>query len=164
MTALYAVAAEYQDAARKLADMDLDAATIADTLESLSGALEEKAQSVAHVVRSMEADAAAVKQWARDANERAAAIQRRADSLREYLSANLQACGVQKIEGPGVALSFRKSTACVIDEPALIPAEFMTQPEPPPPQPAKLRILEALKSGQDVPGARLDVRQNLSIK
>lgn len=164
MTALYAVAAEYQDAARKLADMDLDAATIADTLESLSGALEEKAQSVAHVVRAMEADAAAVKQWAKDANERAAAIQKRADDLRDYLSRNLQACGMLKVQGPGVSLSFRKSTACDVFEPALIPAEFMTQPEAPPPQPAKLRILEALKSGQDVPGARLDVRMNLAIK
>ena len=53
MTALHLIAAEYQDAARKLADLDLDVETIADTLEGMSGDLEAKAQSVAMAVRAI---------------------------------------------------------------------------------------------------------------
>lgn len=164
MTALYVIANDYREAAAKLADLDLPPEVVADTLEGLAGEIELKAQNVALMVRAFEADAAAVSQWAKDANQRAKAIEQRAESLREYLSRTLQACGIQKVEGPGVALSFRKSTAVVIDEPGLIPAEFMRQPEPPPPAPSKTLIGDALKAGKEVPGARLETRANLQIK
>jgi Siphovirus Gp157 len=164
MTALYLVAAQYREAAEKLADLDLPPEVVADTLESLSGEIEVKAQNVALFVRSMEADAQAVKQWAKDATERAKAIEARAERLREYLSDNMQACGIQRIEGPGITLSFRKSHAVVIDEPGLIPAEYMRTPEPPPAAPDKRAIADAMRAGEVVPGARMETRQALQIR
>ena len=164
MTALYLIAAEYRTAAQQLADLNLDEQTVSDTLESLGGDLEVKAQAVGHMVRAMEADAAAIQQWAKDAQERARTVQARADRLREYLSANLLACEVQKVSGPGISLSFRKSSAVVIDEPGLIPATFMRQPEPPPPAPDKTAIKDAIKAGGEVPGAHIEVRDNLMIR
>lgn len=161
---LYLLAADYREAAGKLMDLGLDDKTVADTLESLSGELEVKAQSVAHVVRSIEASAAAMLQWAREAQDRARAAQARADHLRDYLSAALLGCGIQRVEGPGIALSFRKSSAVVIDEPALLPAQYLRQPEPPPPAPDKRALGDALKNGADVPGAHLESRLNLQIK
>ena len=149
--------------ALKLADLDMDAQTIADTLEGMSGELEVKAQNVAHMVRSIEADAAAVAQWGKDAAARAKALESRADALREYLAQNLTACGVEKVEGPGVRISWRKSSAVVIDEPGLVPAEFMRQAELPPPAPDKKAIGEALKAGKVVAGAHIEQRRNLQI-
>ena len=164
MTSLYAIATEYQAAAHRLADLDLDAQTIADTLEGMAGELEVKAQSVAMVVRAMEADAATIAQWAKDANQRAKSLEARADHLREYLSNTLQACGIQKISGPGISVSFRKSSAVVIEAPDLVPAEFCTAPPPPLPAPSKTLIGEALKAGREVPGAHMEQRLNLQIK
>lgn len=164
MTALYIIANEYRAAAETLANMDLDAQTIADTLEGLGGELEAKAQNVAYIVRGMEAEAAACKEWAKAATERAKAAEARADSLRDYLARCMLACGVEKISGPGVALSFRKSSAVVINEPGLIPAEFMKTPEPPPASPDKTAISAAIKAGREVPGAHIETRQNLQIK
>ena len=164
MTALYLLSQQYRAAAEQLANLDLDAQTVTDTLESLSGDLEAKSQAVGHMVRIMEADAEAIKQWAKDASERAKSVQARADRLREYLSANMLACGLTKVDGPGIALSFRKSSSVVINEPALIPAKFMRQPEPPPPAPDKVAIGAALKTGIDVPGAHLESKQNLQIR
>lgn len=164
MTALYLIAQEYRQAAAQLADLDLDPQTVADTLEGLAGDVETKAQSVAHMVRAMESNAAAVKQWAKDASERAKAIEARADRLREYLSSNMQACGIQKIEGPGITLSFRKSSAVVIDDEAQIPAAYMRQKPPPPPEPDKVALAAAMKAGEMVPGARLESRQTLQVK
>lgn len=164
MTALFLLASEYRAAAEQLANLDLDAQTVADTLEGLSGELEVKAQAVAHMVRSIEANAAAMKQWAADATERARAAQARADSLREYLSTTLQACGIQRVDGPGIALSWRRSSAVVIDEPDLIPATFMRQPETPPQVPDKKALADALKSGSAVPGAHIETRSNLQIR
>lgn len=163
MTALHMLTADYRAAAMRLADLDMDAQTVADTLEGMSGELETKAQAVAYMVRALEADAAAVKQWADDAAARAKAIQARADRLRDYMAACLSAAGIQKIEGPGIRIGWRKSSAVVIDDPAQIPAEFMRTPEPPPPQPDKRAIGDAIKEGTDVPGARIEARQGLVI-
>lgn len=164
MTALYLLANEYRAVAEQLADLDLDPQTVADTLESMSGEIEAKSMAVGHMVRAIEANAAAMKQWAQDAQERARSAQARADALREYLSSNLQACGINKVEGPGIALSFRKSTAVLIDEPGLIPAEFMRQPEQPPPSPDKKAIGDALKASEVVPGAHVETRMNLQLR
>lgn len=164
MTSLSLIAAEYRDAAERLADLDLPPEVVADTLESLGGELEIKAQAVGHMIRRLEADATAIKQWAQTANDRAKAVQARADSLHAYLSSTLAACGIQRVEGPGIAISWRKSSAVVIDEPGLIPAEFMRQPEPPPPAPDKRAIGDAIKAGADVPGAHIETRSNLQIK
>lgn len=163
MTALYLIASEYRAAADKLADLELPPEVVADTLEGMSGELETKAQNVALMVRSLEATAAACKQWSKDAAERAKAIESRADSLRHYLASNMERCGLEKIEGPGVRIGWRKSSAVVVDEPDLIPAEFMRQPEPPPPAPDKKAIADAIKAGQEVPGAHVEHRRNLQI-
>lgn len=163
MTALYLLAAEYRQAAEQLVNLDLPPEVVRDTLEGLSGDLEHKAQNVAMMVRSLEADAAAVKQWAKDAAERAKSIEARADNLKDYLASNLSAAGIERIEGPGVRITWRKSSAVVIDEPGLIPAEFMRVPEPPPSAPDKKAIADAIKSGNAIPGAHVEQRRNLQI-
>lgn len=164
MTALYALAAEYRQTAQALADLDLDAQTIADTLEGMQGELETKAGSVALMVRSLEADAAAISQWAKDANARAKALELRAEQLREYLARNLEAAGIERVSAPGVAISWRKSTAVNVFQPELIPADLMRQRPAPDPEPNKTAIADALKAGKDVPGCALEHRRSLQIK
>ena len=164
MTALYLVAAQYRDAAAKLADLELDPVTLADTLESLSGDLEAKGTNVAFVVRGMEAEAAAVKAWAKEASERAKLIEARAERLREYLSSNMQACGITKISGPGITLSFRASHAVVIDDAEQIPAAFLRFKPAPPPEPDKAAIAAIIKLGEVVPGAHVETRQSLQVR
>lgn len=164
MTSLALIAQEYRSAAMALADLDLDPQTIADTLEGLSGDLEVKAQAVAHMVRSFEADAAACEAWGRDAITRSKAIGARADRLREYLRMNLEAADIQKIEGPGICIGWRKSSAVVVHQEELLPAEYLRQALPPPPEPDKKAIGAALKDGKDVPGAHLEHRRSLQIR
>lgn len=165
MTALYEIAAEYRAAAEKLAELDLDAQTIADTLEGLSGDLETKAQNVAFFVRNLQSTAAAIKQAESDMAARRKAMENRADSLMRYLFDSMTVAGIEKIECPHFRLAIKNNPAAVeIFEPGLVPASFMRTPEPPPPSPDKTAIKEALKAGQDVPGARLTSGQRLEIK
>lgn len=164
MTALYLVAQEYQQDLAKLADLDLDPQTLADTLESLGGELQIKAQNVALFVRGLEAEASAVKQWAKDAADRAKAMESRAERVREYMASHLEACGIEKIEGPGISIGWRKSSAVVIDCPDLIPVQFTRQKPPPPLEADKAAIAAAIKAGIEVPGAHIEQRRSLSIK
>jgi hypothetical protein len=61
-------------------------------------------------------------------------------------------------------VSYRKSEAVKIDDETKLPTDFLRIPEPPKPAPDKTKIKEVLKAGQEVPGASIEVRQNLSIK
>lgn len=164
MTALYVLAQEYRATADQLANLELDEQTIADTLEGMAGDLEVKAQNVAFMVRNLEVAADAIKAHREHQKEREDAIRRRADSMRAYLARCMEACGIEKIEGPGIALSFRKSSAVVINEPGLIPPQFMRVKPAPPPEPDKTAISAAIKVGEEVPGAHIESRRSLQIK
>ena len=165
MTALYELAAEYRADAEKLADMDLDEQTLADTLEGLSGELEVKAQNVIMFTRNLEATAAAIKEAEAQMAARRKALENRAEGLRRYVLENMQFAGIQKIECPLFKLSIRDNPAAVdIYEPGLIPAQYMKQPEPPPPAPDKTAIKAAITAGTEVPGARLTKGTRLEIK
>lgn len=165
MTALYALAAEYRAAAEKLADLDLDEQIIADTLEGMAGELEVKATNTAMVVRNMQALAAQIKEAEAAMAARRKSLESRAEGLMRYLLTNMQMAGIQKIDSPYFTLSVKNNPgSVVINEPRLVPAEFMRQPDPPPPAPDKKAIAEALKAGRDVPGCHLVNGQRLEIK
>lgn len=164
-TSLYLLADEYQLAAAKLADLDLDEQTIADTLEGLAGSLEVKATNVGMFIRNLEVGAEAIKQAEEKMAARRKFIENRANRIRAYLKDNMLRTGISKIECPYFKLSIRDNPpSVVIDAPELVPADYMRQPEPPPPAPDKKLIAQAIKDGFDVPGARLERGNRLEIK
>lgn len=162
---LYQLADQYLEAANRMADLDMDEQTIADTLEGLTGDLEVKATNVAMFVRNLESSAEAIKAAEYSMSARRKAIEARAKRIREYLQAQMMRTGINKIECPYFKLAIRDNPpAVVIDAESQIPAEFMRTPEPPPPTPDKKAIAEALKAGRDVSGAHLERGQRLEIK
>ncbi len=162
-TSLFDLVGEYLAAAEKLSELDLPPEVVSDTLEGISGDIETKVTNIAHVALNFEATAAAIKEHAGKQLLRAKAIESRADALRDYIARSMQATGIQKIEGPGVKLNFRKSQSVVIDGEDMIPNEYMRLPVTPPPAPDKTAIARALKAGESVPGAHLQTNQNLQI-
>lgn len=165
MTTLFEIAANYRDMAAKLADLDLDETTIADTLEAEGGELQEKAQNVGFVVRNIEASAAAIKDAEAQMAARRKALENRAARLRAYLLDSMTMAGVDKIESPYFAIAIRKNPPSVevLDE-AQVPAGYFTSPPPPPPVLDRKLILAALKEGVDVPGCRIKQGQRVDIK
>lgn len=162
---LYSLADEYQQAAHRLADLDLPDEVIADTLEGMAGALEVKATNVAMFARNLEASAEAIKQAESDMRSRRQAIENRAKRIRSYLQTQMERTGITKIESPYFKLAIRDNPPCVvIDSEGSLPERFMRVPEAPPPAPDKKAIAEALKHGEDVPGAHLERGRRLEIK
>lgn len=162
---LYQLAAEHRAVAEQLADLDMDPQTVADTLEAMSGDLEAKAQNVVFFARNLEAVAASIKDAEKAMADRRKAMEKRADHLREYVQQCMETAGIKSIECPHFKLALQANPPSVdVFEPGLIPASFMRQPEPPPPAPDKTAIKDAIKAGQDVPGARLISSTRLVIK
>ena len=164
-TSLYVLADEYLIAAEKMADLDLDEQTIADTLEGLAGTLEVKATNVAMFIRNLEAGAESIKQAEEKMSARRKFIENRANRIRAYLKENMLRTGITKIECPYFKLAIRDNPpSVVVDAPELVPKDYLRQPEPPPPVPDKKLIAQAIKDGFDVPGAHLERGNRLEIK
>ncbi len=162
---LYEIAAEYRQITDVLMDADLDEQTLADTLEGERWPLEVKAGNYAMVMRNIQATADAIKAAEIRMAERRKSIERRIEWLKARLKDGLELAGVNKIESPYFTITVQPSPESVeIDSFGLLPAEYWTQPEPPAPVPDKAAIKAAIKSGIDVPGARLNRGTHLRSK
>lgn len=164
---LYQLAVEHQRLAEFLAAADLDSETIADTIEStgLPDAIADKAHALELIARTLEQhqpalDAEITRLVALRAARAAAAAR-----VREYLFKHMLACGIKRIDTPlfSIRVTNNPPRVEIFDE-RMLPAAFMRQPETPPPEPNRKAIAEAIKRGEDVPGARLEQSQRLVVK
>jgi hypothetical protein len=162
---LYVLSAEYRYIVAELANLDLPEEVVTDTLEGLSGDLQTKCTNIAMFARNLESTAEQIKAAEEQMAKRRKAIEKRADRVREYLKTGMIDAGISKIECPYFKLTIRDNPpSVVIDAPEFIPAEFMRQPEPPPPAPDKKAIAEAFKAGGDVPGCHMAQGKRLEIR
>jgi hypothetical protein len=165
LPALYTVADCYLADLEKLQDLDLDEQTIKDTMEGMIGTVEVKATNVAAFVKNLDSLTDQIKQAEAAMATRRKAIENRADAVREYLLANMQRCGISKIESPYFKIAVCKNPVrVVIDDPDAVPVEFKHHVPPPPPVPDKKLIKAAIESGEGVAGARLQQGYRVFIK
>jgi len=164
MANLFELRQEFQLAASRLQDMDMDEQTMADTLESLSGDLETKATNTIMVARNIRVTAAAIKEAEADMAARRKALEARADYLDKRVFDTMRECGIEKIECPYFALSIRNNPAAVeIFDNLQIPADYMRE-VPATFTPDKALIKKAISDGFEVPGAKLVQTQRLVCK
>lgn len=130
-----------------------------EQLESLQQEREKKIAGVLDWWKDLTATAAAIKAEIAALQERRAALERKADSLTDWLTRALDG---EKFQTPRAAVSYRRSTAVAVDEPELLPPEYVREKVETVPD--KVKIKEALVSGAEVPGARLESRTALVIK
>lgn len=162
---LYQLASEHKAALDKLNDLDLPPETVADTLESLGGELQVKAQNVVMFLRNLETTAEAIGEAMKSMAARRKAIENRVEGLKRYVKESMEMNGIQVIECPQFRISLAKNPPSVeIEDERQIPTDYLTDPPPPPPQIDKKLILQALKDGHNVPGARLRQGTRLAIK
>ena len=133
-----------------------------ENLAALELERNKKLEAVALYIKSLEAEAEAMKVEAKKLADRKEAKERKAERLRSYISKSMQALGDTKLETAKVALSFRKSEAVEVYDPVLLPAEFTRTKTTVTPD--KTAIKAAIKAGQEVAGATLEIKQNLQIK
>lgn len=87
---------------------------------------------------------------------------RTVETMTKTLSAACQSLGFEKINGLTAAISFRKSEQTIIDNAELLPSEFVKEKVTYTPD--KTAIKNAIKAGQDVPGAHVESVNNIQIK
>jgi hypothetical protein len=140
---------------------ELEAALLAE--EGNKAALAAKADATCWVIEHLRGQAAYRQQQAKRLTELARSDAGRADALEEslvFVLTQLQPSST-RFSFPNHELSSRKSSAVVIEtsRPSIPPGS----PSPPPSKPDKAAIKEALKAGQQIPGAQLLSRRTWRI-
>ena len=162
---LYELSSTYVEALDALTDpeVDLPIEAVNDTLEGLSGELEDKAVNVAKFLRNMEAMAKAIKNAEAEMARRRKSLESRVTWMKSYLKGSMEHTGITKIECPFFKISIQNNPASIsiLNEEA-IPAEYKAQVISW--KIDKTAIKNAIKGGKTIPGAVLVNGTRLAIK
>lgn len=162
---LYELSSTYLEALEVLTDpeIDLPIEAVTDTLEGLSGELEDKAINVAKFLRNMEATAKAIKDAEVEMAKRRKSLEKRVAWMKSYLKGSMEHTGITKIECPYFKLTIQKNPGAVnITDETAIPDQFKEQVITW--KVSKTAIKDALKAGETVPGAEMINGTRLAIR
>lgn len=130
-----------------------------DKLTELQMQRENKFEGVALWIKNLKADAEALKAEKEVFVEREKQTKAKIERLQEWLSKVLEG---QKFNTAKVMVSFRKSESVGINDVNTIPKEYMVQTVTEAPD--KNKIKAALKTGVEISGCTLEVKNNIQIK
>lgn len=159
---LYAINDLITQAFESAVDMETGEIVNADAyeaLDSLQMAFDQKAEGILLWIKNLTAEAEALKKEKLAFAERQSAAERKAESLKKYISGVL--CG-NKFQTEKVSVTWRKSEAVeyagnVYD----LPEELVKYKEP---EINKAELKKRLKAGEVIAGAELVQRNNMQIK
>ncbi|WP_108669518.1 siphovirus Gp157 family protein [Peribacillus acanthi] len=149
---------------RQLLDMaeELDPEVFQDTLEAIEEEIEDKAENVAKLIRTLDSDIEVIKAEEKRLADRRKALENKIVSVKTYLQEQMEIAGIDKVKRPTLTISIQNNppSVSVLDE-SLIPSNFII------PQPGKISkkdILAALKEGQFIPGAEIIQSKGVRIR
>lgn len=156
---LYEIADNY----KALLDLDIDEQTLADTLESITGEFEDKADAICHVIANLDADIEALDAEAKRLQARKSTFSNRKDSLKGYLRSHMELIDKKKIETTKFTINCvaGRDMAVILDEDK-IPKDYFNEKVTV--SLDKKALLTALSAG-DVEGAEMGkTKSSLRIK
>ena len=163
---LYELVSDFNEFMARVEEGDVPEEAIVDTLESIELAIEAKADNLACFLKNLDAEITAIKTEENRLAERRRSKEKTYARVKEYLAENLQRAGIDKMETIRAKITFRKSEAVEVDKSFVEWAEkgrddLLTYSAP---KPNKSAIKELLESGEEIPGARIVISQNLQLK
>ena len=160
---LYELTGEWQQVLSMMEDPDVPEEAVRDTLEGLSGEIEEKADGYAKVMRQLQAEAEAIEKEEERLNDRRDMLMSRVARMKEALMESMRATGKTKFKTTLFSFGIRKASQkrLVIDHEEAVPDKYWKQP----PKVIDTKMLKAdLASGDMVGVAHLEQSEYLSIR
>lgn len=148
MNALYELSDQYKSFMDMLYDGEADEQLIMDTLESIDGEIEDKADNYAKIIKMMLADAETLKNEEARLYVRRKSLEMRAQRMKDNLQANLEIIGKAKFKTAlfsfSVAKNGGKQPLEITENLGEIPGKYLI-PQPPVPDKEAIRQLLAEK-------------------
>ena len=162
---LYELTAEYMQLLEIAEDPDTDVQVLMDTMEGVSGEIEEKADGYAKVMKELEAEEQKIKNEVDRLNVRRLSISNNIRAMKLRLQESMKLTGKTKFKTDLFSFGIQKNPpSVVIDEQYLenLPQEYLIPQEP---KVDKTKIKEDLKAGKDLTGvAHLEQSESLRIR
>ena len=162
---LYELTADYMKLLELAEDPDVDPEVIADTLEGLGGEIEDKADSYATVLASLDGDRMMLAEEIARLTDRKKAIDANVQRIKDTLQKSMVITGKTKFKTERFSFSIQKNPASVVmetDDVERIPVKYLVPQEP---KINKTQIKQDLKNGMELPGiAHLEQGESLRIK
>ena len=160
---LYEVVQEHRAQLDALAELDLDAQTYADTLESMDGELKDKLRAVIAYSLDLEIEATGAAAAAKRMKERADSLDTRVKWLRDYALRSMEATNLSEVSTDEWAAKVAKKPASVVIADGVeLPAEYIRTTVKTEPDKAALKA--ALSGGAVIPGVSLVSGHRLALK
>lgn len=149
---------EIDNAIMSLVDEETGEIMDPEAFEDLDMQREDKIENIACWIKNLKSDAEQLKNEEKALCERRKSAERKAESLKGYLQRYLAG---EKFKTAKVSVSYRKSDSVEVTNIKEIPEEYLKYSDP---EPMKMDIKAAIKSGVKIPGAILVTDQNMIIK
>ena len=158
---LYTLTSNYSQVL-DLIDEGAEMMCLQDTLDSLTDAIEDKAENIAKIIKTIDAEATALKTEEKRLTDRRKSLENRSKGLKDYLQSNLETVGLKKLKGKLFSFNIQKNQASLnVTNKNLIPYNYWIE------QPAILNnqsIKQALTEGKKIEGASLRQSESLRIR
>ena len=140
-----------------------------DTLTSIEGEFNEKAENVAVYIKNLTADINEMKAEEKRLKSRRVSAENQVERMKKYLLNSMQAIGVKKISMPRARITLRLNAESVVveNEKALIDWAMRhdeTILKYQDPELKKTDIKELLRMGEKIPFARLERKESVMLK
>lgn len=164
MANIYDLTADMLRIQDMMTDPELDAQTLADTMEAVEGEFEQKAEDYAKVMKNLEGDAKAIKAEEERLAEKRRAIENNIKTMKMRLESSMTITGKTKFKTDLFSFGIQKNAPSVVMETediSLIPAEYIRTKQ----EIDKTALKDALKAGVSLEGiAHLEQTESLRIR
>lgn len=140
-------------------DMETGEIVDIDRLKALEMERDKKIEGVILWRKDMLAEAEAIKNEVKKLQDRIRPLENKAEQLKAYINYALEG---QKFKTERCAVSYRKTTSVVIDDPTKIPPKYLKDIKED--WISKTAIKEALEEGMTIDGAHQEEKQSIIIK
>ena len=159
---LYELAENYLNLQELLENEEIEQELIVSALDEVGGELEDKAENIAKLIKTLEVDVNGYKAEEKRLSDKRKSLENRVKSLKEYLDSAMKITGKTKFKGQLFSFNIQKNppSVNVIDEKA-IPSKYYVPQDP---VLDKKTLLADLKLGEDIPGAEIKQTESLRIR
>lgn len=165
MSNIYEITNDYLQIMAMLEDSDLDPQTLADTMESIEGEFEIKAENYAKVMKNLEGDILAIKTEIDRLTAKKKALENNIKNMKSTLQTAMETTGKTKFKTELFSFNIQKNAPSVVidlEDLSKLPSQFIKQREI---EADKTAIKEALKRGENLDGiAHWEQGESLRIK
>lgn len=156
MATLYELQGSYAQIQQMIED---GAEGLEDILKTVEGAIEEKLEGYAMVIKNLESDVVGMKTEEKRIAERRKGIENQLERMKNAIANTLENSGQDKVKTEKFTFSWRKSSAVHITNEALIPKEYIKVTT----TISREELGKRLKN-ETIPGAELTENRSLSIR